>query len=153
LDVNLDYYEPRTAHGSSLSPGVHAALFARAGRLDEALGALRIASRIDLDDLTRTGAGGVHLGTMGSVWQALAFGFAGLRPRADALVVDPVLPHEWSALELRVRFRSVPVKLRVEPDRIVATVPAPISLFLDGHRIRCDAGETCVERVNRRERP
>ena len=30
---NLDYYEPRTAHGSSLSPATHAALLARAGRL------------------------------------------------------------------------------------------------------------------------
>ena len=33
LAPNLDYYEPRTAHGSSLSPGVHASLLARAGRL------------------------------------------------------------------------------------------------------------------------
>ncbi len=33
LAANLAFYEPRTAHGSSLSPGVHAALFARAGRV------------------------------------------------------------------------------------------------------------------------
>ena len=32
LGPNLDFYEPRTAHGSSLSPGVHASLFARAGQ-------------------------------------------------------------------------------------------------------------------------
>jgi trehalose/maltose hydrolase-like predicted phosphorylase len=152
LAVNLDYYEPRTAHGSSLSPGVHASLFARAGRIDDALVALRIASRIDLDDLTRTGAGGVHLGAMGGVWQALAFGFAGLRPGGDALAVDPVLPDEWSALELRVRFRSVPVKLRVEPDCVLATVPVPIALLVDGRRVLCAAGETRVERVNRKER-
>ena len=36
LEPNLDFYEPRTAHGSTLSPGVHAALLARAGRLVEA---------------------------------------------------------------------------------------------------------------------
>ncbi len=29
LSANLDFYEPRTAHGSSLSPAVHAALLAR----------------------------------------------------------------------------------------------------------------------------
>jgi nucleotide-binding universal stress UspA family protein len=80
LTANLRFYEPRTAHGSSLSPGIHAALFARAGMLDEALAGLRLASRIDLDDLTETTAGGLHLAAMGSVWQALAFGFAGLRP-------------------------------------------------------------------------
>ena len=151
LAVNLDYYEPRTAHGSSLSPGVHAALFARAGRVEDALVALRIASRIDLEDLTQTGAGGVHLGAMGGVWQALAFGFGGVRPRDDALVVDPVLPDGWRELELRVRFRGVPLQLRVEPERIVANAPAPVALLVDGRRIQCDAGETCVDRSNRTE--
>ena len=78
---NLDYYEPRTAHGSSLSPAIHAALFARAGPPTRR--SRRCASRrdIDLDDLTATSGGGLHLATMGSVWQALAFGFGGLRPR------------------------------------------------------------------------
>jgi trehalose/maltose hydrolase-like predicted phosphorylase len=151
LAANVDYYEPRTAHGSSLSPGVHAAVLARAARTEDALAALDIAARIDLDDLTRTGVGGVHLGAMGSVWQALALGFAGLRPSGDALRVDPVLPETWSALEVSVRFRDVPVRLRVEPDRIVANSSAAIALLVDGRRILCDAGETIVERRNRKE--
>ena len=50
LAANLAFYEPRTAHSSSLSPGVHAALLARAGRLEEARAALALTSRIDLDD-------------------------------------------------------------------------------------------------------
>ena len=45
LVPNLDFYEPRTAHGSSLSPAIHAALLARAGRYRPALEALRIAAR------------------------------------------------------------------------------------------------------------
>ena len=150
LYANLDYYEPRTAHGSSLSPAVHAALFARAGRVDEALDALRIATGIDTNDLTRTGAGGVHLGTMGGVWQALAYGFAGLRPRGDALTVDPWLPDAWSALELRIRFHGVALRLRLEPDAIVATASSPIALVVDGHRVECGAGQTRVQRSNRR---
>ncbi len=150
LIPNLDYYEPRTAHGSSLSPGIHAALFARAGRIDDALAWLRIAAGIDVNDLARTGAGGVHLGAMGSVWQALAYGFAGLQPRGDALVVDPLLPDTWSGLELRVRFRGVPLVLRLEPEAIVVSAPAPVVLIVDGHRIMCAAGDTRVHRSNRR---
>ena len=84
LGPNLDFYEPRTAHGSSLSPAIHASLLARAGRFEEALGALELAARMDLDDLTRTTAGGLHLATMGGLWQALAFGFAGVRAAAGA---------------------------------------------------------------------
>jgi trehalose/maltose hydrolase-like predicted phosphorylase len=115
---NLDFYEPRTAHGSSLSPAVHAALLARAGRLREALPALRIAARIDLDDLTGSTASGLHLATMGGLWQALAFGFAGVRPRGGVLVVDPRLPPEWGALELRLRFRGSPLRLRIDRDGV-----------------------------------
>ena len=65
LEPNLDFYEPRTAHGSSLSPAVHAALLARAGRMTDALTALRIAARIDLDDLTGTTASGCTPGDDG----------------------------------------------------------------------------------------
>jgi trehalose/maltose hydrolase-like predicted phosphorylase len=149
LAANLEYYEPRTAHGSSLSLGVHAALFARAGRIDEALAALRVTAGIDANDLTQTGAGGVHLAAMGSVWQALAYGFAGVRPRGDALVVDPRLPDAWPALELRVQFRGVPLRLRIEPDAILASASSAIVLVVDGRRVECQAGDTRVPRPNR----
>jgi trehalose/maltose hydrolase-like predicted phosphorylase len=110
---NLDFYEPRTAHGSSLSPAIHASLHARAGQFGDALAALRLAARIDLDDLTGTTASGVHLATMGGLWQALAFGFAGIRVRGDRLTVEPRLPAEWTALEVRLRFRGSPLRLRI----------------------------------------
>lgn len=92
LAANFAFYEPRTAHGSSLSPAIHAALFARAGQPDRALALLRLAARLDLDDVSGTTAGGLHLATMGGVWQALAHGFLGLRPGAGELEVDPCLP-------------------------------------------------------------
>ena len=54
-----------------------------------AVEALRLACRIDVDDLTGTTAGGVHLATMGGVWQALVFGFAGVRASAQGLEPRP----------------------------------------------------------------
>ncbi len=128
LASNLDYYEPRTAHGSSLSPGVHAALLARVGRLDEALSWLRLAAQVDLTDVTQTTAGGLHLATMGSVWQALAWGFAGVRALPEALRVDPRLPDELDALELRVQYHGVPVRIEIghEATTITATRPVPL---------------------------
>ena len=119
LEANLAFYEPRTAHGSSLSPAVHASLFARAGRLGRAVQLLRIAAAIDLDDLTGTTASGLHLATMGGVWQALAFGFAGLRPQGDVLSVDPRLPDGWEELELRVRFRGARGKVRIREEGVI----------------------------------
>ena len=120
LVPNLDFYEPRTAHGSSLSPAITASLLARAGRYRAALDALRIASRMDLDDLTGSTAGGLHLATMGGLWQALAFGFGGIRPRGDAMVVEPRLPPEWNALEFALRFRGAPLRLRIDRRGVTA---------------------------------
>ncbi len=127
LEANLGYYEPRTAHGSSLSPGVHAALFARAGDDRRALDALHIAARIDLDDVTATTAGGLHLAAMGSVWQALALGFAGMRPGTDGmLTIDPRLPADWSGLETNVQFRGHRVRLRTEHGVTVVSSDGPV---------------------------
>jgi trehalose/maltose hydrolase-like predicted phosphorylase len=130
---NLDFYEPRTAHGSSLSPAVHAALHARAGRFREALDALRIAARIDLDDLTGTTAGGVHLATMGGLWQALAFGFAGVRPQRTKLLVRPHLPPDWGALELRLRFHGRPFGLRIDRAGVEIDAGRELQLRRRGH--------------------
>jgi trehalose/maltose hydrolase-like predicted phosphorylase len=129
LVPNLDFYEPRTAHGSSLSPGVHAALFARAHRAREALELLRLTARIDLDDIGQTTAGGLHVAAMGSVWGALAFGFAGLEPTADALALDPVLAPGWGALELRLRFRGSRVRARIVPDGAEIVAEPPIDVL------------------------
>jgi len=43
LEPNMAFYEPRTAHGSSLSPAIHAGLLARVGRMDEAVELLKLA--------------------------------------------------------------------------------------------------------------
>jgi trehalose/maltose hydrolase-like predicted phosphorylase len=126
LLANLQFYEPRTAHGSSLSPAIHASVFARAGFLPEAVAALRLAARLDLDDLTGTTAGGLHLAAMGGVWQALVFGFAGIRPRGDVLEVDPRLPNEWRALELRLSFRGSSVCVRIAHDGVTTDADPPI---------------------------
>jgi trehalose/maltose hydrolase-like predicted phosphorylase len=130
LEPNLRFYEPRTAHGSSLSPAVYASLQARVRDFGPALEALRTAALLDLDDLTGSSSGGLHLATMGGLWQALAFGFAGLRARSGRLHVDPVLPPQWSGLELRVRFRGTAVHLRKERSRLRLTVDRRTSLVV-----------------------
>lgn len=141
---NLDFYEPRTAHGSSLSPGVHASLFARAGRMAEAVEALRLAARLDIDDHTATGAGGLHLATMGSVWQALAFGFLGMRAHPTCLAVEPRLPAGWDALEMRVRYRGALVRVRAEHGSVRVWTETRVPIEVAGKAAVVGPGSTCL---------
>jgi trehalose/maltose hydrolase-like predicted phosphorylase len=126
----LAFYEPRTSHGSSLSPAISAGLLARVGEPERALELFRMAVRLDLDDLTGTTAGGLHLATMGGVWRALAHGFLGLRaesPRGRVtLAVDPCLPAAWSALGLTFRFHGQSIGVRADHDRVRVTCEAPV---------------------------
>ena len=140
LEANLRFYEPRTAHGSSLSPATHASLLARARECDKALDALHLAARMDLDDLTGSTAAGLHLATMGGLWQALAFGFAGLRPGVGMLQVDPVLPTAWSTLELRVRFRGTRVRMRVEHAHLLVSAETRTTVGIDGRQFSVGPG-------------
>ncbi len=132
LEADLAFYLPRTAHGSSLSPAICASLLARSGSPDEALKLLDIAARIDLDDLTATTASGLHLATMGGLWQAVVVGFGGVRPGPAALVVAPCLPRGWEQLDIRVRYRGVPVGLALGHDRITVDAAAPVPVAVHG---------------------
>ena len=133
LAPNVEFYEPRCAHGSSLSPAIHAGLFARLGRPDDGLRLLRMACRLDLDNLNGTTSGGLHVATFGGVWQALVFGFAGIRPGADALVVDPRIPNAWNELRLRLRYRGRRVEVCASPDSLRIGSDGPVRVIVPPH--------------------
>ena len=69
---------------------------------------------------------------MGSVWQALVFGFAGARPRGDVLELDPRLASDWELLELRLRFRTAQLRVRVDASVIEVTSDQPTPLSVAG---------------------
>jgi len=140
LEPNLAYYDPRTAHGSSLSLGVHAALLARAGHLEHAVELLGMTTRIDLDDLGGEVDEGVHLAAMGSVWRAISLGFAGLRPAGDALAVDPVLPPGWESLKLAVTFRGSRIRVCARPGCVELSASEPVAVVIPSAQERVTVG-------------
>jgi trehalose/maltose hydrolase-like predicted phosphorylase len=146
LEPNLDHYGPRTAHGSSLSPAISASLLARAGRPDDALALLRQALDIDLGDVHGMTAAGLHLGTLGGVWQAMLAGFLGARVRGDALLLDPVLPHAWAALELRFRCLGRRVRVLVDRERVQVGVDGRLPVAVGGGQPEVVATRTSVPR-------
>ena len=65
-----------------------------------------MAAEIDLSDNMGNAARGLHLATMGGLWQAAVMGFGGVRRVDETLKIDPHLPEKWSDLSFALRFRG-----------------------------------------------
>jgi trehalose/maltose hydrolase-like predicted phosphorylase len=104
-EKNFRHYEPRTAHGSSLSAGMHALVAARLGDCAMALRFLKQAAKADLEDDPNS-AGGVRIAGLGGVWQAVVFGFGGLDLGGEVIRLAPRLPPHWRRLAFAVRWRG-----------------------------------------------
>ena len=150
--ANYDYYEPITAHGSSLSPGMYAAVAARIGRVEDAVDDFRMATAIDLGDTMGNAARGLHLATMGSVWQAAVMGFAGIQRRDQALLVDPHLPPTWNAVSVPLLFRGARLRFdfRTCDDGLelgISVERAAVRLIFDGVEREFHSGRHIMRRV------
>ncbi len=147
--ANFRYYEPRTAHGSSLSPAFHALVSARLGDVTMATRYFNEAAAIDLGSRTGQEAGGVHMATLGGLWQAAVFGLAGVRLRADGLVLDPHLPPTWDVwtFALQWRGRRLGITIDRDPGRIVVDVCSGDPLMIEagsGVVLRMEPGRRYV---------
>ncbi len=147
LTPNLAFYGPRTSHGSSLSPGIHAALCARAGEAADAQQFLRTACMLDLADTTGVTASGLHLATFGAVWQAIAFGFLGMQWDGAALRVEPRLPEEWSTFSLRCRVRGRRLVARLSGSAVEVTTDGPLTMATPGEQPRATSHLVLPRRV------
>jgi beta-phosphoglucomutase len=128
LAANYAYYSVRTDHtyGSSLGPAIQALIAARMGDADEAYEHLMLAARADLGDVRGNASDGVHGASAGGLWQALVFGFAGLRFDGDVVTTEPHLPAHWRRLAFSIvhRGRVVDIDLRPAAERLPAGSPA-----------------------------
>jgi beta-phosphoglucomutase len=104
--TNWDTYMPITDHryGSSLGPSFHAWAACEMGRPDEGYEHFMLAARADLYDVRGNADDGIHAASAGGVWQAVVFGFAGLRLAGDRLALKPHLPAHWRKLSFCVRY-------------------------------------------------
>jgi len=103
---NFHTYYPRTDHGSSLSPSIHAWVAARLGLPDIAYEMFERAADIDLEDRQGNVADGIHGASCGGLWQAVVFGFCGLHLTEDGPAVNPKLPAHWRRVTFNVTYRG-----------------------------------------------
>jgi len=116
IRVNYDYYTPRTDHtyGSSLGPSIQAIMACEVGKPDDAYEHFIRAARADLRDVRGNAGDGIHAASAAGTWQAVVFGFAGLKikPAADSSdapgwTVTPRLPKGWKRVAFKFFYRGV----------------------------------------------
>lgn len=106
IATNLNFYEPRTMHGSSLSPTSHAIAAAWIGDMRLATRLLTASARYNLDFKPKTRfRNGVHLAACAGAWLIVVRGFLGADPSGAVLRFNPVLPEKEGITGFRVPLR------------------------------------------------
>ncbi len=117
--ANYAYYERLTSGDSSLSACMQSIVAAEVGQEHDALEYFRHALLMDLADVAGNVSDGVHIASAAGVWQALVFGFGGVREYDGRLSIAPHLPAAWRSLSfsLHVGDSQLRVELSHEGDR------------------------------------
>jgi alpha,alpha-trehalose phosphorylase len=104
--ADFDYYDPLTTSDSTLSNVVQSIIAAEIGYRELALEYFLHTAFVDLADLHKNTADGVHVASAGGVWSALVCGFGGMRDYDGKLSFDPRLPEDWPELRFRLTWHS-----------------------------------------------
>jgi trehalose/maltose hydrolase-like predicted phosphorylase len=142
--ANWRYYEPRTAHHSSLSPMAYALVAADLGMTEWAYRYFMRTATMDL-----LGAGphwnlGVHTAAMGGAWAVAVHGFCGVELREDELHLRerPLLPEMWRSVSFRLRWHGSSVDIRVDGrGTMLRPEGGAVTVVVGTRRFTLDAGK------------
>jgi maltose phosphorylase len=124
---NYEFYEPHTIHESSLSPSIHSIFASELGKPADAFRFFAFATRMDLDNYNRNTAEGLHTTSIAAAWMNIVYGFGGLRSDGEEIVLNPVLPEQWTEYEFGFFYRGVHIKVTVTAGEITLSTTDRVS--------------------------
>ncbi len=135
--ADFEYYDPITTGDSTLSGVVQSIIAAEVGYRDLALRYFHSALYVDLANLHGNTSDGVHVASTGGVWNALVYGFGGMRDHNGVLTFDPRLPTGWDGLAFHLTVRGSRIRVDLSPGQIEFSVVEgdSVSLSVRGHRV------------------
>ena len=167
--ADFDYYDPITTGDSTLSGVVQSIIAAEVGYRSLALRYFYSSLFVDLADLHGNTSDGVHVASTGGVWNALVYGFGGMRDHNGTITFDPRLPEGWERLAFRITLRGTrvrvevvhgsitfavedgdPTTLAVRDHHVAVTSGAPVTVSLTGQGPQID-GEPALHSGDRRQ--
>ena len=141
---NVEYYDRRTSHGSTLSFVAYAGVLAA---LDPESSWKRflVALQSDVDDVQGgTTKEGIHMGVMSGTLDLVQRGYAGCQVRDGALYFDPRLPSQLGGLSFSMQFHQAPIDVTLTRDRLTLAIhPEGVSQPVRAG-VRDDLRELCA---------
>ncbi|HEX2085978.1 MAG TPA: glycosyl hydrolase family 65 protein [Solirubrobacteraceae bacterium] len=139
---DFEYYERITTRDSSLSAGTAAIVAAEAGHLELAHAYLGEAALMDLDDLERNAADGLHIAALAGAVLAAVAGLGGMRDAGGRLSFAPRLPRSLSRLAFRVQVRGATLVVEATQAQATYRLTAGDELEIDhfGRAVRVGRG-------------
>ncbi len=121
--ANWRYYEPRTAHDSSLSPMAYSLVAADVGMVEWAYKYFLYTAHIDLASYGPHWNLGIHAASLGGAWQAVVNGFCqlDLTEQGIRFLKAPVMPAHWKRVRFRVVWHGQPVEVEVSGNIVSLT--------------------------------
>ncbi|MCL2256480.1 MAG: glycoside hydrolase family 65 protein [Firmicutes bacterium] len=128
MQANLDYYEPRTEHGSSLSACMYGLLQCFCDVPDCAYPMFLKSAEVDIVAPKKLWAGGIYIGgshpaSWGGAYQMLVYGFAGLKHNTktkgkSSISFDPHLPKHWKRVSFNMTIEGKKYSVKITHDKV-----------------------------------
>ena len=140
---NVEYYDQRTSHGSTLSFVTHAGVLA-AIDVESSWDRYLVALRSDVDDIQGgTTKEGIHLGVMAATLDVVQRYYAGGHIRDDVLYFNPRLPSGLGDLSFPMQFREAPILVTLSGSHLTIEVQPEGPNHKVSAGIRGDVRELC----------
>ena len=130
IETNYNYYEVRTGHGSSLSPGIYSLVAARLGKTEIAYKYFKQNATIDLDNNMGNVSSGIHIASMGATWMTVTMGFGGMYVYEKGLLFNPHLPDQWDKLEFAVIWYKQKILVQITKTEITFYISGTENIFV-----------------------
>jgi len=143
---NVEYYEKRTSHGSTLSKVVHASVMDAVDR-DNARDMFQQALDNDISDVQGgTTPEGIHLGAMAGTVDIVLRHYAGINTINSIITFNPCLPEDVSGLRFRLKHHNQWYRIDINQERFKLSLEEdrahPHTVEIMGKRMRLEPGTT-----------
>ncbi len=130
---DFEYYEQLTVRDSSLAASTLAIVAAEVGHLDLAYDYLAEAALMDLEDLERNAADGLHIASLAGAVNAAIAGLGGFRDHGGVLSFAPRLPEGLDRLAFSITIRGARLHVEVLPDSATYGLTGDAALDIRHH--------------------